>query len=50
MAKAYGEDMANLMFTSKALNDYDPAERALFRLASEKDKLVREKPPGFEKE
>lgn len=49
MAKAYGEDMANLMFTSKALNDYDPAERALFRLASEKDKLVREKPPGFEK-
>ena len=49
MAKAYGEDMANLMFTSKALNDFDPAERALFRLASEKDRLVREKPPGFEK-
>ena len=49
LAKAYGEDAANLLFTSKALNDYDDAERSLFRLASEKDKLVREQPPGFEK-
>tara|TARA_R100001594_G_scaffold131998_1_gene171983 strand:- start:1102 stop:3501 length:2400 start_codon:yes stop_codon:yes gene_type:complete len=49
LAKAYGEDAANLLFTSEVLNDYDDAERSLFRLASQKDKLVREQPPGFEK-